>query len=202
MYKLPQKTLSFDEYLEVERTSQWRYEFVAGELYPVEGVTKRHNIVAGNIYRRLWSAAGGGPCEVFYQGVKVRVGDDAYYPDLVATCASETDSHFVFAPCLLVEVTSPSTARTDRTGKLEAYRKIPSLQTYLLVEQAWRRVVRHWRDTAGSWQQEELNGDGAISLRCPEVLLTLDQIYEGLAPLTVKELEAIGYGVEPNGVLL
>jgi hypothetical protein len=27
-------------------------------------------------------------------------------------------------------------------------------------------------------------------------LLTLDQIYEGLTPLTVKEMEAIGYAVE------
>ncbi len=31
---------------------------------------------------------------------------------------------------------------------------------------------------------------------CPEVLLTLDQIYEGLASLSAKELEAIGYALE------
>ncbi|HEY7567370.1 MAG TPA: Uma2 family endonuclease, partial [Gemmatimonadaceae bacterium] len=99
-------------------------------------------------------------------------------------------------PCLLVEVTSPSTARVDRTNKLLAYRSIPSLKTYLIVEQAWRRVVRHWRDPSGTWHEEDLRGDGSIVLSCPEVMLTLDQIYEGLAPLTVKEQEAIGYGAE------
>jgi Uma2 family endonuclease len=99
-------------------------------------------------------------------------------------------------PCLVVEVTSPSTARADRTDKLDAYRGIASLQAYLVVEQAWRRVVRHWRAATGAWQREELHGDGTIPLPCPEATLTLDQIYEGLAPLTVKEMEAIGYAVD------
>jgi hypothetical protein len=52
------------------------------------------------------------------------------------------------------------------------------------------------RDASGQWLDEELFGDSAIALHCPETVLTLDQIYEGLAPLTVKELEPIGYGVE------
>jgi len=115
----------------------------------------------------------------------------------MVTCSpAETHSHMILEPCLIVEVTSPSTARIDRTSKRDAYRSIPSLQTYLVVEQAWRRVVRHWRDASGVWQEDDLQGDGAIALPCPEALLTLDQIYYGLAPLTVKELEAIGYGVD------
>ena len=125
--------------------------------------------------------------------IKLRVGDDVYYPDVIVTCsAADQDDRWVREPCLLIEATSPSTARFDRLEKLNAYRKIPPLQAYLIVEQAWRRVVRHWRDAARVWQQEDLQGEGAISLSCPEVLLTLDQIYEGLAPLTANELEAIG----------
>ncbi|MGQ0643127.1 MAG: Uma2 family endonuclease [Gemmatimonadaceae bacterium] len=163
----------------------------------MEGASKRHHLVAGNIYRRLWSSAEGGPCQVFFGGVKLRIGDDVYYPDGVVTCSSsETHDYMILEPCLIVEVASPSTARIDRTSKRDAYRSIPTLQTYLIVEQAWRRVVRHWRDASGAWQQEDFQGDGAIMLHCPETLLTLDQIYEGLAPLTVKELEAIGYGIE------
>ena len=194
----PHRQLTLEQYLEVEETSPLRNEFVAGEVYAMSGESLRHNQVAGNIYARLRNAAGGGPCRIFFESVKLRVGDDIYYPDLMVTCStSEIDGHIVQHPCLLVEVTSPSTARFDRLEKLNAYRMIPSLQAYLIVEQAWRRVVRHWRDASGVWPQEDLQGDGAIQLSCPEVLLTLDQIYEGLAPLTVKELEAIGYGVEP-----
>ena len=194
----PQKPLSFEEYLKFETASPVRHEFVAGEVYAMEGASRRHSRVVGNIYARLRAAAIGGQCEVLFEGVQLRVGDDIYYPDAMVTCsASDTHSHMVLKPCLLVEVTSPSTARLDRMEKLLAYRAIATLQAYLVVEQAWRRVVRHWRDASGVWQQDDLQGEGAIPLSCPEVLLTLDQIYEDLAPLTVKELEAIGYGVEP-----
>jgi Uma2 family endonuclease len=194
---LPSRRLTFEEYLEFEMASPLRHEFVDGEVYAMEGASRRHHDIAGNVYARLRLAAAGGPCKVYFQVVKLRIGDDAYYPDVMVTCsASDTHSHMVLYPCLIVEVTSPSTARIDRTNKLHAYRGIPSLQAYLIVEQAWRRVVRHWRDATGAWQHEDLQGDGTITLFCPETLLTLDQICEGLNPLTVKEMEAIGYGVE------
>lgn len=63
------------------------------------------------------------------------------------------------------------------------------------MEPGWRRVTRHWRDSQGQWQRDEFNGEGAIPIPCPETTLTLDEIYEGLAPLTVKELEAMRYAV-------
>jgi Uma2 family endonuclease len=76
---------------------------------------------------------------------------------------------------------------------LSAYQQIDSLKVYLIVEQGWRRVTRHWRDGNGEWLREDLTGDAVIPIACPETTLTLADIYEGLAPLTVKELEAIGY---------
>lgn len=54
-----------------------------------------------------------------------------------------------------------------------------------------------------AWQEEDLRGNGRISLFCREIALTLDQIYEGLDPLTVKEMEALGYGARlSSGVSL
>lgn len=193
----PDRLLTFDEYLEFEQSSPLRHEFVAGEVYAISGPSRRHGSVVGNIFARIHTAARGGPCRAYVEAIMLRVGNDVYYPDVVVTC-SATDAHdqWVVKPCLLVEVTSPSTARIDRTNKLGAYHSIASLTTYLIVEQAWRRVVRHWRDASGTWQQEDLRGDGSIMLSCPDVMLTLDQIYEDLAPLTVKEMEAIGYGAE------
>ncbi len=194
---IPNRPLTLAEYLEFEATSPVRYEYVDGEVYAMVGASLRHHDIVGNIYARLRIAATGGPCRVYFEGVKLRLRDDIYYPDLVVTCSTtDRDTHMVHQPCLLVEVTSPSTARSDRTAKLEAYRSIDSLQCYLIVEQAGRRVVRHWRAATGEWAQEELRGEGMIRLLCPEVALTIDQIYEGLAPLTVKEQEAIGYGAE------
>lgn len=193
----PLEPLTVDGYLAFEEASAGRHEYVKGEVYAMTGASKRHNQIAGNIFARLRESAKGSPCQVFIEAVKLRVSDDViYYPDVMVVCSdTDRDALVVREPCLVVEITSPDTARVDRSEKLVAYRRIPSLKAYLIVEQAARRIDRHWRDATGEWQREELVGEGAIQLPCPETTLTLDEIYEGLAPLTVRELEAIGYAV-------
>ncbi|MGH7693415.1 MAG: Uma2 family endonuclease [Gemmatimonadaceae bacterium] len=191
------RLLTLQEFFEFEQATPIHHEFIAGEVYARAGASKRHHRVLSNIHLRTASAAANGPCGVYVEGVRLQVGSDIYYPDLMVECSAiDADELTVTEPCLLIEITSPATARIDRTSKLDAYCGIPSLKTYLIVEQAWRRVVRHWRDANGTWQQEDLRSDGAIMLPCPEVILTLDQIYQGLAPLTVREMEALGYGAE------
>ena len=82
----------------------------------------------------------------------------------------------------------------EKTEKRDAYLRIPSLQAYLVVEQAWRRVDLHWRNPTGVWESAIVQ-EGAVSTPCPETRLTLDEIYEGLPALTLREMAAIGYAV-------
>lgn len=192
------RRLTVEQYLEYEEAALGKQEYVAGELYAICGVSARHNRIAINILRRLSAASEGGPCLVFISDVKLRAAEDVvYYPDILVVCGPVDPGAVVLSDaCLVVEVTSPSTARFDRSEKLDVYRRSRTLMTYLIVEQAWRRVTRHWRDSQGEWQRDEFTGgEGAIPIPCPETTLTLAEIYEGLAPLSVKEMEAIGYGV-------
>ena len=117
--------------------------------------------------------------------MKLRVPDDAfYYPDvMVVRDPDEAGDEALYqsAPCLVVEVTSPSTESIDRREKLLSYRKLPSLKVYLIVDQQEMRVERHWHDEAGQWWQAEAVGqEGIVPIPCPETVLTLPQIYEGL----------------------
>jgi Uma2 family endonuclease len=84
------------------------------------------------------------------------------------------------APCLIVEITSPSTESIDRREKAFTYRKIPSLRAYLIVDQNRRWVERHWRDEAGEWHQGGVADEGSVPIPRPETRLSLDEIYEGL----------------------
>jgi Uma2 family endonuclease len=86
------------------------------------------------------------------------------------------------APCLVVEVASPSTAVIDRREKLVAYKRIPTLEAYVIVEQDERRVQRHWRDDQGVWWDAEVSGQGQVPFPCPETTPTLDEIYAGVEP--------------------
>ena len=100
------------------------------------------------------------------------------------------------SPCVVVEVTSPSTARIDRGEKLDAYRQLATLHAYLIVDHRRRRVERHWRDVAGEWQREDLVTEGRVPIPCLGVELTLDEIYERVELPAVAEPESLGYEVD------
>jgi Uma2 family endonuclease len=176
--------VTIEEYLELEAASTVRHEYVAGVMHAFAGTSKRHNRIAGNILRILSIAAAGGPCRVYMSDVKLRAASDVYYyPDVMVACGAEGEDPFVEeAPCLVVEITSPSTAVIDRREKLVAYKRIATLEAYVIVEQDERRVQRHWRDEQGVWWEAEVSGTGRVPIPCPEVTLTLDEIYAGLDP--------------------
>jgi Uma2 family endonuclease len=193
--------MTVEEYFQFEERSPIKHEYVAGEVYAMSGATARHNLIAGAIFAKLFSVVDDGPCRVFMSGMRLEAaGDRYYYPDVVAICTPIAELDIVARdPCVVVEVTSPSTARIDRGEKLEAYRRIPALRAYLVVDHRRRRVERHWRDTPdGEWLQKEITGDAEtpIPVPCLDVDLTLGGIYRRVALPAVHEPERPEYDVE------
>ena len=174
--------MTVKEYLKLEEGATVRHEYVGGEVFAMVGATKRHNRIIGNIFGRLWGAARGGSCRVYSESVKLRVSDDViYYPNLMVSCGPEGDDPLVEdAPCLVVEVASPSTETTDRREKLAAYKRMPGLEAYLIVSQDRRWVERHFRTEDGTWRRADLLDTGRFPVPCPETELSLEEIYEGL----------------------
>jgi Uma2 family endonuclease len=190
--------MSLDEFLRFENAHLERHEFVAGEVFAMSGGTLRHSRIIQNISFTLMSRLRGGPCEVHSNIVKVQVGDDRiYYPDGLVLCGRVPgDALVVHEPLVIVEVTSPSTSRADRTDKLDGYRRLTSLETYLIVDQHRRRVDRHWRDADRSWQWEQYLVDGSVPIPRLDTPLTLDEIYEGIDLPRVAEPDMPEYDVE------
>lgn len=182
-----------DEYLAWEEETPMRYEYVAGEAYAMTGGTTRHNLIALNIVRALHGPTRGRRCRVFAEMVKLRAAvDRIYYPDIIVACEKAAEVELiVHEPSLVVEVTSRSTRATDRREKLDAYLKIESLQTYLIVAQRLRHVIAYTRGESGEWLRHEFQGEGEIAMPFLDARLTLDQIYEDvpLPPPSVKEGE-------------
>jgi len=184
--------MTLDQYLAFEERSEVKYEYVAGEVYAMSGVTTRHNLITLNIAVHLRAVARARRCKVFAAEVKVRFRDRVYYPDVMVACGKAANVDLIVeAPTLVVEVTSPSTRGTDRREKLDTYRRISSLKTYLIVEQRRRHVLAYVRDAHGEWLKHEFDGEGEIALACLDARIAMDQIYEGidLPPLKVGEEE-------------
>ena len=162
--------LTFEEFLAVEAVSEERHEFVGGLLHAMAGASQPHNHVQSNIVIALGIAAEDTTCIVYGSDMLVKAAEDAaYYPDVSVDCGPVVPGRpFIDQPCLVVEITSPGSVSADRRDKLMNYRRIESLQAYLIVYQNERRIIRHFRDAKGAWWEEDITGDGAIRLQCPD----------------------------------
>jgi Uma2 family endonuclease len=186
------KQMTFEEYLEFEEKALVKHEFVDGyafvkdpdesQLQAMAGGTDYHNTIALNIAAKAKAATRGTPCRVFASDVKIRTPDDiGYYPDVFVTCSEENDGSRVKRfPCLLVEVLSDSTGDIDRGEKWQNYRKVNSLEAYILVSQKQRFVEIYRRMEGGSWRYEVLENEGSLDLPCINTAITLDEVYEDI----------------------
>ncbi len=131
--------LSPDKYLEWEPRQELRYEYIDGEVFAMTGGTVSHNTIAVNLTTALRNHVRGTGYRVFTNDVKLRVSEKGpfHYPDVMVTCdpRDKAASKFIQYPCLVIEVLSDSTEAYDRGGKFRSYRRIETLQEYVLIEQ-------------------------------------------------------------------
>lgn len=176
--------ISVDTYLALSRDAADRYEYVGGLAYAMGGGTILHHDVCYNVAAVLRARCAGTPCRSYMQIARVQTPhQDMYLPDAMVSCGPRPapDAQFIEDPCVLIEVLSPSTARTDFGEKRIAYQEIPTLRAYLVIETAWRAVHRMWREADGAWQRETIAdaSGGVVPLPCPAgAVLTLEEIYE------------------------
>lgn len=173
------------EYVAFELAAEARHEFHDGHIYAMSGASRAHNMIAGNIYMRLRAAARGGACRVSIEGVRFALPSGLhYYPDVMVACEpAPDDTHVETAPCVVVEVLSPSTQGVDIGLKLPQYRTAPSLTAVVIVRQSRRWVELHRRNPDGTWTVSDHIGAGEITFPYPgppggPVTMTLDEIYE------------------------
>ena len=174
-----------EAYLEAEKLSEVRHEYLAGTVHAMSGASRRHNRIALAIAAHLDRQVRGGPCEVYMEGVKVRIrtaiNEFFYYPDVMLGCDPEDRHEFYLEnPSLIFEVLSPSTDQIDRREKLLAYQTIPSLDHYLIVSQNERRVEWIRRD-GKAWTATVLEATAdRLVFEKHGIELTLAEIYEGI----------------------
>ena len=150
-----------EEYLAVERASETRSEYFAGDIVAMTGASRAHNLIVLNVGAELRAQLRGRACESYVEGMRVKVvAAGVYtYPDVVVVCGEpvfeDEQVDTVLNPTLIVEVLSPSTERYDRGRKLEHYRKIPSLSEYILIAQDARRIEWYTRQEGGLWSYRD-----------------------------------------------
>lgn len=179
---LSHMTLSYREYLDLEKTSEVKHEYLRGEAWAMAGGTPSHAKIAANVSHLLAKSLEGKPCGVFSSDLRVRViaTDRSTYPDVTVICGKRQlaadDPHAVTNPIVIVEVLSDSTEASDRGEKFAHLQHLPSLQEYVLVSTRTQRVEVFRRGPGTNWTLMS-HIDGSAELTSIGARLDLADVY-------------------------
>jgi Uma2 family endonuclease len=180
--------MSRAEYVAAERTSSQRHEYLGGEVYAMAGGTPEHGALAAAIMGELRAALMDKRCRVYSSDVRISIRETRLvtYPDASVVCGQlETDPEdpdAITNPRLVVEVLSDSTEAYDRGAKAAHYRRIPSLEEYVLLSQDEPRIEVYRRVAPGRWELVEARAPERIALASLGVELDVAAVFGN--PLT------------------
>ena len=187
MSAAPQRKLTSEEYLAIERAASFKSEYYRGEMFAMAGARYLHNRVLANLTGLLFGQLQGSPCFVLPNDMRVKVpsSSDYFYPDLIVVCGKPQFEDNVFDtllnPQVILEVLSETTERFDRGEKFDHYRELASLKEYVLVAQDRIQIERFVRSEDGTWQMRIFKDEaGEFSLQSVAVSVPIKDIYEGV----------------------
>lgn len=190
----PKTLLTEEEYRAFERRSEFRHEYLAGEVFDKTGASREHNLIVTNLVIALGNQLRDRLCNVYVNDMRVKVRRAGHYayPDVVVTCGEEkfedAELDTLLNPLVIFEVLSDSTEAYDRGKKFESYQKIEWLTDYLLVSQHARRVEQFTRGSGRDWVYTEDHEPGdAIRIRSIGCELRLEDVYLKVEPPAAPE---------------
>ena len=169
------------DFLAWEADQQERHEFVGGETFAMAGAEDKHVTVAGNLYITLRQHLSGSPCRTYMSDMRLGVATlGSYcYPDVMVTySANDLASPMTKSePKLIIEVLSPSTAAYDRGLKFSHYRRLATLQEYVLVDIDARTVDAYRLGPDGLWVLHPFAADETVLLASVGLEVTAAQMF-------------------------
>ncbi len=174
-----------EQYLELEENSEFKSEYLSGQIFAMAGGSPEHSAIASNIGREIGTSLKREPCQVFNSDLRVTIMQTSLktYPDITVVCGEQhrhpLDNNSIINPTVLFEVLSPTTEAYDRGEKWAHYRRLDSLQEYVLVSQNKARMEQYVRQDDDSWKFMAVEGMAA-SLFLPSLgcSLPLSEVYD------------------------
>lgn len=173
------------DYLAWEELQDQKHEFIKGEVFAMGGARREHVVVSLNIASLLKQHLRGTPCQTFIADMKLRVEqeDAFYYPDVMVSCDKNDQKaeQYLSNPILIVEVLSDSTEAYDRGAKFAAYRHIPSLKEYVLVDIKTQRLDCFRRTEHNDWLLHVVDTQENCNFISVELSAPMVDIFEDVA---------------------
>ncbi len=191
--------ISIEEYHEIERNSEVKYEYSDGRIYAMAGGTFEHSQIALNLGGTLNVHLRGKVCRVFNSDMKVLPLDDenpSYYPDITVTCNPDDykrGSTAIRSPRLIIEVLSPSTFARDRDEKFDVYLTCPTIEEYVMVSSHHQEVEVYRRESAKTWKNIRYTAGEVVPLASVGLTIPVVEIYTQTEILPLGLPESVFY---------
>jgi Uma2 family endonuclease len=184
-----EQTYSLEEYFELEKSTDEKFEFWDGNVWSMSGASFRHNRIVQNLNVEVELQIREKGCQSFPSDMRIKVPDypPYRYPDLTALCGKpEIETlgglELLVNPQLIVEVLSDSTEAFDRGDKFSRYKSIESFTEYLLIAQHRPHVSQFVKHGDGFWMNLEYNDlSETVELKSVPCRLALNSIYRDVS---------------------
>lgn len=181
----PKRKYTLEEYFDLERSTNERFEYFNGDVFSMSGGSDEHDQIESNTHLSLRLALRERECRVFTGNMRIKVPSlpPYRYGDASALCGQPSFEKIggvdtLTNPTLIIEVLSDSTEAYDRGDKFTHYKSIPSLREYLLIAQHRPHITQYVKQEDGSWSYSEVNELSAslllVSVNC---VLELSEVY-------------------------
>ncbi|HFD31277.1 MAG TPA: Uma2 family endonuclease [Gammaproteobacteria bacterium] len=171
--------ISVKEYLEGEKISHIKHEYINGQVVAMAGASLKHNIISANIFALLWNHLKDKSCFPLSSDMLLETSSTQYrYPDVMVVCDNDSseDDYIRKNPLIIIEVLSKTTRKKDKVEKRKEYLALSSLQEYILIEQDFAEIDVQQRSE--NWRSSYYYLGDQITLKSVDITLSVEDIYQ------------------------
>lgn len=140
-YRPSDGRVTYEEFLELTKESEQRFELIDGIIYNLASSSYKHQRVVGELYGAFYNWFKGKKCVPLTSPFEVTFFKEennicVVQPDIVIICDKDNldeKGNYKGTPTLVVEVLSPSTRSKDMLKKLELYKQC-GVNEYWIVD--------------------------------------------------------------------
>ena len=169
---------SYEDYLDIDRNTQERVEWIDGRIYLMAGASAEHQDTVGNIFfilKHLSKEKKECLPRIAPYDLKLFRGDDrnVVQPDVMLFCDDEN------IPCAIFEVLSDSTAYKDKSVKKNLYERF-GIKEYFLVDTKLKIVDKFKLENGKYYYVRGFGPEDRMPIDCFDAEISVMEIFENL----------------------
>lgn len=195
---LPDRRLSFAEFLEWRGRQSEGFEYALGEVSSLACTRPGYQHARSTLSAAIHAQLEGTSCKVLPADAQVQITDIALLCPDVAVCCAAQDREAegrISDPKVVIEILIASTAGFKLGPKFRACRKLASLEEYVLIYLDARRVEVYRLNERALFELYDQTGDEHLELASIGCLIPMSDVFAGLID------EWAGVDIGPNNFL-